>query len=358
MPVDRAEKVIMVQAVNELAQTLGTSAGGDVIGARLGLGALILAPMSGVTDVVFRRIAHRFGAALVVSEMVASDALARRDHEALLRSEGTGVHPHVVQLAGCDAKWMAEAAQVAESSGAAVIDINMGCPAKKVVGGWAGSALMRDLAHATTLIEAVAAAVKVPVTLKMRLGWDDASRNAPDLALRAQACGVRMVTVHGRTRCQFYKGRADWPAIRSVADAVSIPTVANGDIVTADDARLCLDQSGAQALMVGRSALGRAWLPAALGRALRDGGPALRPAASVRRDAAIEHYDGLLALYGRNMGLRHARKHVAAYLQDACLGAPDRLARHHGALMSEDPSEVVRHIRDAFDADETWAIAA
>uniref|UniRef100_UPI0018EB242C tRNA dihydrouridine synthase DusB n=1 Tax=Bosea sp. ASV33 TaxID=2795106 RepID=UPI0018EB242C len=234
-----------------------------------------LAPMSGVTDIVMRRLAARSHAGVVVSEMVASDEFVRGSEEARIRAEGEGVSPHVVQLAGCDPYWMGEAARLAEANGADIVDINMGCPAKKVTGGWAGSALMRDLDHAVALVEAAVAATKVPVTVKMRLGWDDASRNAPELARRAVAAGARMITVHGRTRQQFYKGQADWRAIAAVRAAGDFPLVANGDIHDVADARDCLTQSGADFVMVGRAALGRPWLVGEIGAALD--GRAFRP---------------------------------------------------------------------------------
>src|SRR5437899_6626093 len=232
---------------------------------------VMLAPMSGITDAPFRRLVARLGAGLVISEMTASEALIAGRREARLRAEGQGVGAHVVQLAGCEARWMAEGARMAEASGADVIDINMGCPCKRVTTGYSGSALMRDLDHALTLIDATVAAVTVPVTLKMRLGWDERSLNAPELARRAEAAGVQLVTVHGRTRCQFYKGEADWSAVRAVKDAVTVPLVVNGDITSFEMAVNALQESGADAVMVGRGAQGAPWLPGQIGRRLETG---------------------------------------------------------------------------------------
>src|SRR6516164_3810944 len=222
---------------------------------------VVLAPMSGITDAPFRRLAERLGAGLVVSEMTACAGLVRGEREASVRSEGCGVAIHVVQLAGCEAYWMAEGARIAETQGADVIDINMGCPSKQVTNGASGSALMRDLDHALSLIEATVSAVSVPVTLKMRLGWDTSTINAPALARRAEAAGIKLITVHGRTRCQFFDGRADWRAVRAVKQSVSIPIVVNGDIQTCADAVQALVDSEADAVMIGRAVQGRPWLP-------------------------------------------------------------------------------------------------
>ncbi len=327
------------------------------IGSVLPDGRAFLAPMSGVTDVGFRRIARRFGASLVVSEMVASDELVKGSAEAVLRAEGDGVEPHVVQLAGCEPRWMGEAARVAEASGAAIVDINMGCPAKRVTGGYAGSALMRDLDHALSLIEATVAAVSIPVTVKMRLGWDHASVNAPELARRAEEAGVRMVTVHGRTRQQFYKGTADWDAIAPVKAAVSIPVTANGDCVTGTDARRMLERSGADAVMIGRAALGRPWLVGAIARAL-EGARFEEPSATLKYEAAAEHYETLLGLYGREAGLRHARKHLAAYADNhAEAGHAVPAAVRARIVTSEDPGEVLALLRAVFESPRVEAAA-
>jgi nifR3 family TIM-barrel protein len=278
---------------------------------------VVVAPMSGITDIVFRRIAVRFGAGLAVSEMIASSELAAGDQEARLRAEGAGMPIHVVQLAGREAGAMAEAARVAEASGAHAIDINMGCPVKKVTGGHSGSALLKDVDHALTLISAVISAVSVPVTLKVRLGWDEASIVAPALARRAEACGIKLVTVHGRTRQQFFTGRADWAAIRAVKDEVFIPVVANGDLESVDQVTTMLEQSGADAVMIGRGAQGRPWLPGQIAAFLENGERAADPDLAEQHAVAREHYDGLLTLYGREVGTRHARKHLGWYLDEA-----------------------------------------
>ncbi|TCM57358.1 tRNA-U20-dihydrouridine synthase [Rhizobium sp. PP-F2F-G48] len=277
---------------------------------------VVLAPMSGVTDLPFRQLAWRYGAGLVVTEMVASRELACNAGESWARLKNAGITPHMVQLAGREAHWMAEAAKIAAGNGADVIDINMGCPAKKVTGGYSGSALMRDPDHALSLIEATVRAVDVPVTLKMRLGWDETTLNAPDIARRAEAAGIRMVTIHGRTRMQFYKGHADWDAIRAVRDAISLPLVANGDVTTLDDATEILRRSGADAVMTGRACQGRPWHAGVLA------GACAEPDGQARLDVIAEHYAMMLAFYGIETGLRHARKHLGWYINRFAANAP------------------------------------
>lgn len=322
---------------------------------------VLLAPLSGVTDLHMRRLAQGCGASAVVSEMVAAAELARGDAESRVRAEGEGVSPHIVQLAGCAEEPMAEAARIAVANGADAIDVNMGCPAKTVTGGEAGSALMRDLDHATRLLAAVREAVTVPVTVKMRLGWDHASLNAAELARRAEGLGLNAVTVHGRTRQQFYKGRADWSAIRAVVAAVRLPVIANGDVTSLDEARSCLAASGAAGIMIGRAAVGRPWLVGeiAAGLAGQDVAPL---SAEARAALAAEHYQGLIALYGPAMGVRHARKHLAAYADAAGAGALGPGAHGPGALgpgalrpddrrrlvTTSDPTEALRLLRRAF----------
>jgi tRNA-dihydrouridine synthase B len=320
-----------------------------------------LAPMSGITDAPFRRMVARFGAGWVVSEMVPCDDLARGEEEARLRAEGEGLDLHVVQIAGCEPHWMAEGAKVAVGAGADVIDINMGCPAKRVTGGYAGSALMRDLDHAERLISATVAAVDVPVTLKMRLGWDHASLNAPELARRAEALGVQLVTVHGRTRQQFYKGEADWSLIAKVRAAIGVPLVANGDVTATDKATECLDRSGADAVMVGRGAQGRPWLLAQVGAHLTGAPVPETPGLATQRDIVVELYQEQLVHYGRAVGVRHARKHLGWALDAAAahVDAPEAMltAARRKVLTLDDPDQVITALDEAFDA-MAWRAAA
>ncbi|QGA55719.1 tRNA dihydrouridine synthase DusB [Brucella sp. 2280] len=306
---------------------------------------VFLAPMSGVSDLPFRKRAAEAGAGMVVSEMVASAELCNRHRESLLRLSGEGLGTHVVQLAGREARWMGEAAKIAEGEGADIIDINMGCPAKKVTGGYSGSALMRNLDHAMTLVEATVAAVKVPVTLKMRLGWDENSINAPELARRAEDAGIAMVTVHGRTRCQFYEGTADWDAIHAVRDAVRIPLVANGDVSSRADAEEILRRSGADAVMVGRASYGQPWLAGVI--AGSDFAP--RDANGIL-DYIIIHYEDMLDHYGSKTGIRHARKHLGWYM-DRHAGRAFTPADKAELMTLTDQAAVVETLRRIFQRD-------
>jgi tRNA-dihydrouridine synthase B len=311
-------------------------------------GRAFLAPMSGVTDLPFRRLAHRFGASLVVSEMVACDRLLLKSEEARLRREGEGLDVHVVQLAGRDPEAMQDGVQAAEAAGADIIDINMGCPAKRVTNGFAGSALMREADLAIRIIEATVKAASVPVTLKMRLGWDHSSLNAAELAHRAEVAGVQLVTVHGRTRCQFYSGKADWRAIRAIKECVTIPVVANGDLVGAADAPRMLEVSGADAVMIGRGACGQPWLVGQAAAALSGVVAPQAPVADRLSAHVIEHYEMILSHYGIGKGVRIARKHLGWYLDRLKTSVSGAL--RSPILQTDDPRTVRRLLASAFEA--------
>jgi tRNA-dihydrouridine synthase B len=321
---------------------------------------IALAPMSGITDPPFRRAVARYGAGFTVSEMIADDWLAEGARGALRRLMGEGLPLHVVQLAGCQAGPLAHAARLAEEAGAHAIDINMGCPAKKVVGGYAGSALMRDLDHAQGLIRAVKQAVTIPVSVKMRLGWDEANQNAPELARRAEDEGISHIAVHARTRQQFYKGEADWSAVAPVKAATSLTLFVNGDIDGPDSARCALEQSNADGVMIGRATLGQPWLLRQTADMLA-GQPSETPSLAAQCDALLDLWRDILDHYGSQVGLRHARKHLAAAFTVALTSAgeaiDDRPAERHALLTATDPHMVEDGIH-AFYARLPWRNAA
>jgi tRNA-dihydrouridine synthase B len=314
---------------------------------------VLLAPLAGITDLPFRNLVARFGAGLVVSEMVASQEMVQAKPGVRERAElGFGTERTAVQLAGRDPYWMAEAARMVAANGARQIDINMGCPAKKVTSGLSGSALMRDPDHALSLIEAVVNAVDVPVTLKTRLGWDDDCLNAAPLSVRAENAGIRMIVIHGRTRCQFYKGRANWHAIGEVKDAVTIPVIANGDIVDAATAKQALSASGCDGVMIGRGIQGRPWLLAHIAADLFGTHPPKVPTGSGFSDLVSDHYEAMLTFYGIELGGKTARKHLGWYMDQL----PTQPSVRREILTERDPARVLRLIRDGFaDAEQVAA---